>query len=521
MIRRLFKNRIVSGLAAIVLIFSFVLAPVSTILEVKRAEAITVFDPSNFAKNTITAIKTAASAAYDAITSASARLLEIKEFSLDVIAWKLVNLVLEEMIESTTRWVNSGFQGSPAFIEDLSGFLEDLADRVAGQIIWESGLAFLCSPFKLDVQLALDIQYRESKRFEAQCRLSDVVDNMEGFFSGDFLAGGWDGWFEMTLTPQNNPYGALLEGQAAIAVGIQNAQGEQLTIANWGRGFLGKEVCDPVCHTVTPGSVIETQLNKTLGLPADRLTIADELDELVGALLGQLTKQIFSEGGSLLGLTDSRYGDGDYFERVSNESRASISSGSSINSMLTQFDSAIKTENLYYNLEQAIVNGVTEASTYKDRTYGDSATCHSGDLTSSLSAHLTSARVNAASGLANYNELIVLKSDYQALQLTGSIATLPASVSTVLAKYGATTIPQALAKITARFTTLQQAATIHTADNITLQNETIPYLFSSTGNTSDGTALPGEITAFTASIDTACRFRTSGTCIPILGRPCP
>ena len=143
--------------------------------------------------------------------------LVIKDYSLDIIAWTLVNIVLENMIRSTTAWINSGFEGEPAFITDMDGWLTDIADRVAGDFIWNNtNLAFLCSPFALDVKFALDLQYRQSRDFETECRITEVVDNFDAFLAGDFLAGGWDGWFDMTLNRGSNPYGAALEASIAL-----------------------------------------------------------------------------------------------------------------------------------------------------------------------------------------------------------------------------------------------------------------------------------------------------------------
>lgn len=51
----------------------------------------------------------------------------------------------------------------------------------------------------------------------------------------------------------------------------------------------------PTClreQTNTPGSVISDQLNKTLGLGSDKLAVADEINEIVSALLNQLVGKI-------------------------------------------------------------------------------------------------------------------------------------------------------------------------------------------------------------------------------------
>ena len=63
---------------------------------------------------------------------------------------------LRAMVRSIIQWINSGFQGAPAFVTDLRGFLVDVADEIAGEFIYQSdALRFLCSPFQLDVRIAL------------------------------------------------------------------------------------------------------------------------------------------------------------------------------------------------------------------------------------------------------------------------------------------------------------------------------------------------------------------------------
>ncbi len=496
---------------------SFVLAPVSIILEVSRSEAqtaaVTVTGGPGSAADIMgageaakTAVQATISAAFDSLISSFTESLSVKELTLDGIAWALINLVLEEMIMSTTRWVNSGFQGSPAFVTDLNGFLRDIADRVAGEIIWGSGLAFLCSPFKLNVQLALDLQYRESSRpYEAQCTLSGVVDNMEGFFAGDFLAGGWDGWFEMTLNNQNNPYGAMLDGQAAISAGIQNAQGEQIEILNWGRGFLTMEDCEVTgiaangtaieeCRDVTPGAVIETQLNETLNIPRNRLTLADEINELVGALLSQLTKEIFTGAGGLLGLTEPRYGSrGDYFDRVSGQQATQVNPIAIGGTGAVSFDVAIQNESKYYNWMFAFASLIRNyAGTYKETKY-PTASC-SGALTTSLNNQMRNYAAAASSSLTTIQTVQALKSDAGTLQTPN---TTQATIQSILTKYGATTIAQAQGIIANRFSTMQTSGAIHSAAvSVPLEMTTYP-------------ALQTEVQAFTNNLDAACRFNNA------------
>ena len=232
--------------------------------------------------------------------------------TLDLIAITIAKNAMERIVNSTVDWVNNGFEGNPAYATDPKQFFTDIADGVAGEFIAGSDLGFLCSPFQTQIRLALINSSVRSTQF--QCTLTEVVGNIDAFYD-DFSVGGWDGWFVMTQNSSNNPYGAYLDAKIELdsrVAEVFNVQKEQL---NWNSGFLSWAECtkwediivgedengDPItekgaCYergpTKTPGSVIESQLEGVLGTGVRQLELADELDELVGALVGQLLGKI-------------------------------------------------------------------------------------------------------------------------------------------------------------------------------------------------------------------------------------
>src|SRR5689334_23059968 len=116
---RFFENRkFLNSFISLFLVASFLVIPLSETLQVKKVAASTdsvfVLGGNGTVQETITAVKTAVSAISDAATAASTGSLVTKEYILDTIVWPLTNIVIKEMIRSTTKWVNSGFQGSPA-----------------------------------------------------------------------------------------------------------------------------------------------------------------------------------------------------------------------------------------------------------------------------------------------------------------------------------------------------------------------------------------------------------------------
>lgn len=304
----------------------------------------------NWATNASNLATNITNTAQNTITAWATGSLQVKEYAWDAIAWGVINLVLEQMIRSVTEWVNAGFpDGGPAFVQDLGGFLMDIADGLAGDFIWGSPLGFMCSPFELDVRLALSAQYLfgheiEPNNYQPKCRLSDVLSNIDNFAvnvdgsvdmdstynSQSFAAGGWAWWLESSRVQENNVYGAYAAAQANLAIVLRNGKGEETELLKWGQGFLSFKQCDPPdskenCSIITPGQVIESQLNKALAGGQERLTVADEINELIAALFAYLVNQVLSEVG-LLGTTQSSYTADDgttfdsYFDAIGSDS---------------------------------------------------------------------------------------------------------------------------------------------------------------------------------------------------------
>jgi len=279
----------------LVLVLTFSLSPFFAIPA--KAQWV-VSDPVTEVNTGITAAST--------ITSAAANTTAIiKDTGLDSIAWMVANLIIQRIAASTVNWINSGFQGSPAFVTDPAAYFQDIGDKIAGQFIFiNPSLKFLCGPISAKIRLALAKNYINDLQW--QCTLTQVGRNMTDFMN-NFSNGGWDSFFEMTQKQQNNPIGAYLQAQNELNAQISTRQGTAQKELNWGQGFMSWKKCEeygtmppgqmgpPPCTkevTNTPGSVIQTQLNKVLGSGGDKLAVADEINEIVAALLNQLVSRV-------------------------------------------------------------------------------------------------------------------------------------------------------------------------------------------------------------------------------------
>lgn len=346
-----------------------------------------VIDPANIVQSTI-------SAGANTLTSTSAYLVQYKELVLDGIAYMIAKQFLRAMTTSVVNWINSGFNGSPSFVTDPGQFFADIGDRLVGDFIAQNGdLRYLCSPFSIDIRIALALRYRPHQRNRYDCTLSSVIRNVtragqnasiNGFTAGDFSQGGWPAFVSLSTEPQNNVYGAYLLASNEISSRISHSVGQQRDELGQGKGFLSWRKCKPVplegeegfigpaqenplsedqsaeaayynarsgngsynsseqypssnrqqtCEVQTPGSVIAGSLETQLGSPVRELELADEFNEIVNALFAQLVRTVLT--GGLRGASGS--GPSDQTSYINQLQRNSASETATLNSFRETF----------------------------------------------------------------------------------------------------------------------------------------------------------------------------------------
>jgi|GEM_PF-4339125 len=275
------------------------------------AAAVPVYDPANDGKN----VSKLAALGIQQVTLNGEL---AKETVLDCIAWALAKMIWRAVAASIIDWINSGFNGNPTFITNLGKFMTGIADEAIGSILQgDPNLAFLCSPFSLNVKVALGLTF--SRRQAPSCTFTQAMNNVRNFM-GNFQQGGWPAWLDFTVIDANNPYGAYLLGQAQITLSIQTAQGAISKQLDWGNGFLSKT--ERVCNggkctdiVVTPGELIAKQASEVIGGGQTTLLLADELNEIISALVSTLLNKAlesFSGLSQASSYSDSYYGSGTF-----------------------------------------------------------------------------------------------------------------------------------------------------------------------------------------------------------------
>jgi hypothetical protein len=257
---------------------------------------------------------------------------QIRENFLNCVTRTIARAAVQQITSSVVNWINSGFNGKPSFVQNYQQFFANVADQAAGEYIKGSALSFLCSAIGPQIRIALAKSYA-NRNNAATCTLSKVSNNIQSFMNGNFGAGGWSGLLQFTTVPTNNPFGAFSYAQVGLS-GVQSqalqnqsrnitpggfismqqekncitsassvgGAGKKVTPIGLNNGQQQYRVCDLV--TATPGSVIESSLNKTVGGSLDSLNLAKSFDEIISALVSQLMTRTLYQGLSNLSGTN-------------------------------------------------------------------------------------------------------------------------------------------------------------------------------------------------------------------------
>jgi hypothetical protein len=417
----------------------------------------------NAANLKITAIKDTITAANSTVTAANTTSLFVKENLLDGIAWAVAKQMVSNITRSLINWINSGFQGSPSFVTDFKQLLLDSLDQVAGEYIKSLGGIgeFICSPFQLDVQAALSINYAQARSGmpsgpdQNLCTLTGIGANIENFLAG--TAENWGQWFQVTSNPQNTPYGAYLAAEASLNIRLRNEAGQEIEVASWGDGFLSKKVCQAVegttredCKITTPGQVVSEALTFQLSTGPRSLIEADEVNELIGALLNQLVLQAVQGLNGLLGLSESGYGggDGSYLDAVVNEGAALID----YTPYKKEMDEALAREISMLALIQKTID--TASTTYSTGTNNGSTT---PALPPNIQAVVDDANDIVARVSTNLAELTVLINRYESASTTAAAQIAALASSTTSGSTTSTNRATTTPSLNARINELRQA----------------------------------------------------------------
>ncbi len=306
---------------------------------------------------------------------------------LNCITRTIGRAIVDQITASVVNWINGGFHGSPSFVQNYGQFFANVADQAAGTYIKGSALAFLCSPFQLQVKIAIAKSYA-NRNSGGQCTLTGVVKNITNFANGNFSQGGWGGLLQLTTMPTNNPFGAYAFAQIGLASAQNNAlnnanknitpggfisysqaydcsqgplqngtPGQNGQLTNNSSLFLtpsqsAAQQCPSncKCKVATPGSIIESNLIGTQNSTLNQLNLAKSFDEIISALITQLMTRTLQQGLSNLS------GAGGYQANfLTPDQQAAQDQG---NALLTQLQTQVTIAQQYGQVEQGSVSDI-------------------------------------------------------------------------------------------------------------------------------------------------------------------
>ncbi|MDR3547882.1 MAG: hypothetical protein P4M11_06410 [Candidatus Pacebacteria bacterium] len=356
----------------------------------QRAHAqLVVHDPFNGIFNSLTSVSTAAE--------------KVQGYVLNPLAWAVSKSVLQSIVNSTIKWVNSGFNGSPAFVTNLNKTLQNVGDTTANSFIKQLQTnGSIKSPFQTQVASAVSTNYLQSTASNGffsknPFTLGKASSNPTAFLTGGtsgFSQGGWDAWLSTSMNSANNPYGATLLANSAITSQVAGAQSQQSQEYLAGSGFASWR---GNCQTSTTGqstsgsaSSASTCLDNSTpdaktGLCSDgSYPIGTSVTNLTGSsnttsLSGNSTCQsqnIITPGNAIAGLTSKSLGSGiDTLVNTHNFQEV-------LSSFLTQMVNQV--------LSSSGLFGTSQSSSSSSSSSASSTSSSTASSTSTTSALLTS-----------------------------------------------------------------------------------------------------------------------------------
>lgn len=302
-----------------------------------------VFDPLNVAQSTITA----GSVPTTAISTTATAGVVTTEFTwsalgknlLDYIAYAAAQNLLNQLTNSTLKWIQGGFHGSPSFEVDTDQMATEIADNIAGNLALRlRGIASCNFTATYRDDLANSVYIAPKKKdYIFDNRATCPFKQSWNFTATEFYGGAnkltWDAFGAM-LDDGGNPYGLQTITSKELFQKTADAKAKKVQETSWSNGFtdikdmndcnfpaslftkkeniLSDSLTDEqkqaeadatneqtrkdpefikknkqYCKTTTPGKIVGDQLTKISGIDMDRIGFADNMNKIIAAFLDQ------------------------------------------------------------------------------------------------------------------------------------------------------------------------------------------------------------------------------------------
>ena len=347
----------------------------------------------------------------------------------------IIKMLLQKLTVSTVNWINSGFDGSPAFIQDTGKFFGDIAKNEILQFGLEINNPELFPFGKAWMQntaIAFNNKFQDNARYSLNELIQETTPEYSAAtFQEDFSQGGWNAWTALTQVPANNPLGFKLmadnEIQRRLAGTTQSTAEYVHDALAQANGFLGDQRCaEPKGVTkeqndaylrgesadttvqprkcerweyVTPGKLISeaatTAINYQNNAYLDVEDLNDAVAAVLDALLSQFSSNIMEKG--FANLTDQG-SDGNLI--FSSDAGFNFTSQTEKDFSPVHLTSSWLSANPNFNIR----TGLTQALADEQRTYSDKLALQNKELSSTTDGR--EYRLDEIAGISNAYGLI-------------------------------------------------------------------------------------------------------------------
>lgn len=429
----------------------------------------------------------------DATKTATETLVH-KECVLDPTVARILNSILVSITRTNAEWITSGFEGGPAFVTNLNDLALDISDAVFERVQDEL-LSGMCSPYRQDIQRALLTQYQYETNLGSQVQCKTDEKKLAARMRGDFEGGGGDqGWYENLFN--DTTVGAYFKALGVTQKKIASSQREVFTQLDYGDGYKAKVVCTEasinlpghgICidgQVVVPAPSTAALANQTLvNSPNDQLLNADEIGEVIDALMAGLTQVAFqsidgffsttrkqkTQGGGSLSYLDAATGEdgGSYLDTaVDTASGGALATGRAL--LLSDMRGVRNIESEYGAILEKVIDNLQDTK----NNYTAVVACYqrlTTTISSTISTQTASERMQSAS--STIAQLITPQIRNFALQSTISDRVLD-ELEIIIAEAESVQTIADLAEVTTRYQTLIAEGNVHTATDLTyLKND--------------------------------------------------
>ncbi len=165
------------------------------------------------------------------------------------LALSIGRMLLAEMTQQIVTYIDSGFQGSPAFVGNPSEFFQNVGDQVLANAlnsISEGTFGIdLCSPFRAQLLAGLEVNFgvgpiNNYNNYYNGCSLAEIVGNVNNAYQS---FQNWNAFLAISMNDQYNPYGAFLDTSNAIQAQATQQINVNASELGWGNGFLSQTDC--------------------------------------------------------------------------------------------------------------------------------------------------------------------------------------------------------------------------------------------------------------------------------------